>query len=170
MNNGFNQTTRKVSCKCKLGQIEVNSFSSCQQQQLLDNSLDHQARASCETEPFGRKLTFEIKNDNYSAAELQDFEKFLFCCKIIKYLPQARVKWTINSHTAYINLWGTLRKSYKWHSWRGWLYRWWAWLCVAVGCRYNAVQNIMIFHTSLKWLGQNMDWSWNSQKTPHISP
>ena len=97
MNNGFNQTTRKVSYKCKLGQIEVNSFSSCQQQQLLDNSLDHQARASCETEPFGRKLTFKIKNDNYSAAELKDFEKFLFCCKIIKYLPQARVKCAITN-------------------------------------------------------------------------
>ena len=34
----------------------------------------------------------------------------------------------INSHTAYVIVWGTLHKFWNWHSWPRWLYR--AWLCV----------------------------------------
>ena len=38
------------------------------------------------------------------------------------------------------------------------------------GCRYNAAQYNMIFHTALQWLKQNMNHSLNSQQTPHSSP
>ena len=38
------------------------------------------------------------------------------------------------------------------------------------GYCYNVVQNNMTLHTSVHWMGQNIDQSLNSQKTCHSSP
>ena len=43
-------------------------------------------------------------------------------------------------------------------------------VCYAVGCLYNAVQYNMILHTSMQLLKPNINQSFSTQKTPHISP
>ena len=39
-----------------------------------------------------------------------------------------------------------------------------------VECRYNAFQYNAVFHTALRWLNENINFSVKSQITPHISP
>ena len=72
--NASGNSNNKYFYKCKLG---TSSKTNSPKQEARVRNPQPSSAENCDTEPFDKKLSFEIKNDNLTAAEKKDFEQIL---------------------------------------------------------------------------------------------